>query len=197
MVLSHPAHLPLGALLSWCAVCAAQVTPLMPVKKSAFVLKVGDETAIVDWCRGAAPCHGGIVAKFKGLGFVELKLHGDAGDLELWLYSSFFVSNWGGVDGKPAPFDVPKSTVVRVTFPSHENKSVEMRVRNGEKNEDEQGNANMRNGGTNYFIFPGESGQDPSWLKDEKWRGHATVAFEVDGKPYACEPFVLCAHEAL
>ena len=55
----------------------------------------------------------------------------------------------------------------------------------------------MRDGGTNYFIFPGESGADQEWLKGEKWRGVATVAFEADGKSYACDPFVLVPHEAL
>jgi len=66
------------------------VIPLYPVKKSKFVLQVGDEEAIVDWEPGAAPCNGGILSVFKAAdapercGFLELKQHGDAGDLELW-----------------------------------------------------------------------------------------------------------------
>merc|ERR1712087_204796 len=107
------------------------------------------------------------------------------------------VGGWGGVSGKPTPFDVPKETVMKVTFPSHPGKAIEMRVRNADQNEDEDGKPNMRDGGTNYFIFPGESGQDPEWIKGEKWRGVATVAFEVDGKSYSCDPFVLVPHEAL
>ena len=59
------------------------------------------------------------------------------------------------------------------------------------------GNPNMRETGTNYFIFPGESGQDPEWLKGEDWRGIVTVAFEVEGKSFGCDPFVLVPHEAL
>ena len=56
----------------------------------------------------------------------------------------------------------------------------------------------MRDGGkTNYFIFPGESGQDPEWLKGEDWRGTVKVAFDADGKTYACDPFVLVPHDAL
>ena len=35
------------------------VEPLMPVKKSKFMLKVGDEVAAVDWAKGAAPCNDG------------------------------------------------------------------------------------------------------------------------------------------
>ena len=180
------------------------VEPLMPVKKSKFVLKVGDEEAIVDWCRGADPCNDGILSVFKAVDapaggapmFLELKLHGDAGDLELFLYERFPISDWK-TKGKPAPFDIPKDSVVTLTFPSHENKSVELRVRNDKENEDEDGKPNMRGNGTNYFIFPGESGQDPEWLKGEKARYNVTVTFQANGKSYAADPFVLVPHEAL
>jgi hypothetical protein len=179
------------------------VSPLYPVKRSKFVLRVGEEEAAVDFCRGAAPCNGGILAVLKAAqppdwhGFLELKQHGDAGDLELWLYDAFSVSDWSGVKGKPDPFDVPKETVMHLTFPTHAGKTLEMRVRNADKNEDEEGEPNMRDGRTNYFIFPGESGADAEWLKGEKWRGLVSVAFEADGKSYACDPFVLVPHEAL
>ena len=72
-----------------------------------------------------------------------------------------------------------------------------MRVRNGDKNEDEEDAPNMRGSGTNYFVFPGESGQDAEWLKGETWRSIATVAFEAQGSSFACDPFVLVPHEAL
>jgi len=183
-----------------------KVCPLMPVKKSKFVLRVGSEEGVIDFAWGAAPCNDGILTVVKAAhapdwrGYLELKLHGDAGDLELWLYSVpalYGVRGWGGVGEKPTPFDVPKETVIRLTFPSHPGKNLEMRVRNAEKNEDEDGTPNMREGGTNYFIFPGETGQDPEWIKGETWRGTAAAAFEVDGKAYACDPFVLVPHEAL
>jgi len=175
------------------------VTPLMPVKKSKFVLKAGEEEAVVDWARGAAPVNGGILAVFKDVGFLELKLHGDAGDLELWLYSGFAGFHAVGTPkgGKPKPFDVPKDTTLTLTFPSHEGKTVTLAVRNKEQNEDEDGTPNMRGDGTNYFIFPGESGQDPEWLVGEKWRGLVSVAFEANGKSYGCDPFVLVPHDAL
>lgn len=170
------------------------VCPLHPVKKSKFVLQVGGEEAAVDFARGHAPCNGGIMSVFKAShapqwrGYLELKLHGDAGDLEMWLYTSAE----GG--RKPLPFDLPKETVLTLAFPNHGGKTLEMRVRNGEQNEDEDGTPNMRAGETNYFIFPGESGQDPEWLVGEKWRGLATVAFAADGNSYACDPFVLVPH---
>lgn len=183
-----------------------KVTPLMPVKRSSFVLRVGEEEAAINFARGAAPCKEGILTVLKAAhapewrGYLELKLHGDAGDLELWLYGGFALSNsvTALYGGKPLPFDVPKETVIRLTFPSHPGKTVEMRVRNADKNEDEQGNPNMRGGThTNYFIFPGESGADQEWLIGEKSRYVAAVAFEADGKAYACDPFVLVPHEAL
>lgn len=178
------------------------VEPLMPVKRSKFVLALGTEEATVDWARGAEPVNEGILAVFKAAhaperrAFLELKLHGDAGDLELWLYDRFPVSNWKTV-GKPDPFDVPKEAVMRITFLSHAGKTVELRVRNHEQNEGEDGNPNMRAGKTNYFIFPGESGADAQWLVGEKGRYVVSVAFEAEGKSYACDPFVLVPHEAL
>jgi len=178
------------------------VTPLMPVKKSKFVLKVGEEEAAIDFAHLSAPCNGGLLSVFKAadapgrVGFLELKLHDDAGDLELWLYTSAAFTT-KRKPGKSKPFDVPKETVVTLTFPSHAGKSVTLAVRNMEQNEDEEGNPNMRGGGTNYFVFPGESGQDPEWLMGEKWRGLVRVAFEANGKKYMCDPFVLVPHGAL
>jgi len=176
------------------------VTPLDPVKKCAFVLKQGEEEAVVAFQRGAQPIGGGIMSVFKAIGgFLELKLHGDAGDLELWLYSgaSLTQNAFKNAEFKPTPFDVPKETVVTITFPSHAGKQVKLAVRDMDKNPDEEGKENMRGGGTNYFIFPGETDQDPEWLKDEKWRGTAVVSFDGPAGKVECEPFVLCAHEAL
>ena len=171
-----------------------KVTPLYPVKKSAFILKVGEEEAVVNWHKGFKPLNGGLMA-VTSFGFLELKLHGDAGDLELWLYQGKM-----DVRNKPKPFDVPKDTVVTLTFPTHENKTITLAVRNGEENEDEEGVANMRDDKTNYFIFPGESGQDPEWLVGEtvtSWRGHVKADFEAGGTKYTCDPFVLVPHDAL
>ena len=65
-----------------------KVTPLMPVKRSAFVLRVGEEKAAISFARGAAPCNGGILSVFM-LTPRRARLPqsaGDAGDPELWLY---------------------------------------------------------------------------------------------------------------
>lgn len=56
------------------------------MKKSHFVLQVGEEEAFVGFARGASPCNDGILSVFKKAdapdwrGFLELKQHGDAGD---------------------------------------------------------------------------------------------------------------------
>lgn len=180
------------------------VCSMYPVKRSQFVLQVGEEEAVVDFFRGAAPTNDGILSVFKVAdapewrGFLELKQHGDAGDLELWLYTSAGNHTaWQSHTGKAVPFDVPKETVLLLTFPSHEGRTIKLSVRNGDKNEDEDGKPNMRDTGTNYFIFPGESGQDSKWLKGEEWRGIVTVAFEVGSKSFSCDPFVLVPHEML
>ena len=99
-------------------------------------------------------------------------------------------------------------------------------MRNGEQNEDEAGTPNMRGGRTNYFIFPGEMYRTRRGRRREgalrragrlrsrglgglapplthpglAWPGLAwpnQVAFEADGKQYACDPFVFVPHEAL
>ena len=100
---------PIQPRTSRCEVCA------LFVRRSArFVLRVGGETAAIDLAPGAAPCNDGILtilksqeggstptsarskaqkkkgkkvkdAVFLPCGLLELKLHDDAGDLELWI----------------------------------------------------------------------------------------------------------------
>merc|ERR1719486_871971 len=92
------------------------------------------------------------------------------------------------------PLDFPADTVITVTFPTHGNRSIQMSVRNKDKNEDEEGKPNMRDGKTNYFVFPGDSGQDPSWLVGEKFRSTTTLTFKSADKSYRAPPFVLVPH---
>mmetsp|Transcript_2998 Transcript_2998/g.9134 ORF Transcript_2998/g.9134 Transcript_2998/m.9134 type:complete len:155 (+) Transcript_2998:619-1083(+) len=150
-----------------------------------------EESAPLALATGAAPRHGGILAAGltrdgEDAGFVELKLHDDLGDLELWLSAA--------ADG--SPLDVPAGTSVTLTFASHEGKTVELRIRNDDKNEDEDGVANMRAGRTNYFIFP-DKDQDATWLKGADWRGVVEVSFESEGAWYVCPAFVLVPHSVL
>merc|ERR1719453_321120 len=93
------------------------------------------------------------------------------------------------------PLDLPADTTVTMTCPTHDNKSVKLNVRDNDKNEDEDGKPNMRDGKTNYFIFPGESEQDPEWLTGETFRSTTTVTFKAGDKAYTAPPFILVPHE--
>ena len=132
--------------------------------------------------------HVGVMAAFKeggkDVGFVELKLHDDKGDLELWITTD--------QKGKE-PFDLPLDAVIKVQLPKLE-KTVELKVRNTEKNEDEDGNGNIRDGKTNYFIFPGDTGADAKFLMGKDFSSEAIISFELDGKSYTSEGFALEPH---
>lgn len=134
--------------------------------------------------------HEGVVAAFHGpegvlAGHLELKLHDDKGDLELWLAKDAAIT---------APFDLPLAAAVRVQFVDVGNRVVELRARNAAKNEDEAGVANVRDGRTNYFIFPGDTGADAAWLVGAKFASIVKVTFEADGRSYTSEEFMLVPH---
>ena len=138
---------------------------------------------------GASP-HDGVVAALRApdggeAGHLELKLHDDKGDLELWLARDAAISQ---------PLDLPLDAVVRVVFIDHDDREVTLAVRDTERNEDEEGTANIREERTNYFIFPGDSGQDPTWLQGKEFQSIVKVAFEHDGKTWTSEEFVLVPH---
>lgn len=132
--------------------------------------------------------HHGVSAAFRSkvalAGFVELKLHDDKGDLELWLTKD---------EAGTRPYDLPIGTTVTVTFPNL-GKTVELKVRNAEKNEDEEGNGNIRKGKTNYFIFPGDTGADASFLIGKKFSADAIVSFSIERGDYTTTPFKLRPH---
>jgi hypothetical protein len=132
--------------------------------------------------------HHGVSAPFRSdkalAGFVELKLHDDKGDLELWLTKD---------EEGTRPYDLPIGTVVKVTFPQL-GKTVELKVRNMEKNEDEDGNPNIRKGKTNYFIFPGDTGADASFLLGKKFKSDAVVSFSIERGDYTTKSFELHPH---
>ncbi|HBP21116.1 MAG TPA: hypothetical protein DEA08_25430, partial [Planctomycetes bacterium] len=133
----------------------------------------------------------GVLARFvqadtqDKVGYLRLKLHDDKGDLELWLAKDAEMTQ---------PFDLPLDGTVTVTFTDKENKTTTLRVRNKDKNEDEDGKATVREGKTNYFIFPGDTGEDATWLKGADFLATVKVAFSADGKDYVTSPFVLRPH---
>ncbi len=138
---------------------------------------------------GAAP-HDGVVAAFQGpdgrvAGHLELKLHDDKGDLELWLARDAKITQ---------PLDLPLDAAVRVTFADFGDRVVELRARNRDRNEDEDGKANVRDGKTNYFVFPGGSGQDAAWLAGAAFQSVVRVAFTAGGAAHTSEEFILVPH---
>jgi hypothetical protein len=71
---------------------------------------------------------------------------------------------------------------------------VELRVRNQNLNEDEQGTGTNRNGMTHYFIFPGDTGADATFLLGKDFSSTAVVSFELEGIRYSTAPFTLAPH---
>ena len=133
--------------------------------------------------------HDGIVVPLfsaqQPVGFAELKLHDDKGDLELWLAKD----NAGG-----NPFDLPLNSEITVSFIKLDTKTATLQVRNIEKNEDEDGKGNIRGSKTNYFIFPGDTGADATFLTGKEFASEVVISFVVDGVIYTTETFKLRPH---
>ena len=132
--------------------------------------------------------HHGIPATFTGgdvSGHLELKLHDDKGDLELWLTEDPEFSR---------PFDLPIDASIELEFIDVEGRKAKLRPRNTDKNEDEDGNPNIRDGKTNYFIFPSQDGEDASWLQGKDFSSIVVARFVRDGQSFESEEFVLKPH---
>lgn len=149
-----------------------------------------DESAAGHGHSHAATPHDGVVTALKfdsgeNAGFIELKLHDDKGDLEAWLWA----------DGQlTEPLDIPADAVINVVFKDVPGNTATLSVRNHQQNEDEDGKPNLRNGMTNYFIFPGDSGQDPRWLMGKDFQSIVIVSFTVGNGRYTSDEFTLIPH---
>ena len=133
--------------------------------------------------------HQGIIAEFfnskgQSLGYLEIKLHDDKGDLELWL-----AKDQRGTQ----PFDLPLNSSIEVTF-LDKSRSVTMRVRNKAINEDENGITNVRDGETNYFVFPGEVRVDTRWLIGKEFKSSIIISFGDGSQTCASDVFTLTPH---
>ena len=104
----------------------------------------------------------------KQTGTVEIKLHDDAGDLEVWLKR-------GGYEGDP--WLLPSKTMLTLNFPAL-NKRVILAVRDHERNEDESGASTIVEGNTNYFVFPGATETDATWLMGADFAAKGELIFE-------------------
>ena len=119
-------------------------------------------------------------------GYVEVKLHDDKGDIELWI-----ATRRGHHEAhRPA---AQREDHGRAS-PTRSTPSATWRSRNKDKNEDEDGNATNRNGMTNYFIFPGDTGADASWLMGTSFKDEVTVSFANGAAKYSTKAFELVPH---
>lgn len=121
----------------------------------------------------------------KKIGYAELKLHDDKGDLELWLSSD--------KEGT-TPLDLPLNSEITITFSELEDKKVTLRVRNSDKNEDEDGKANIREGKTNYFIFPGDTGADATFLMGKEFVSKVVIFYKNGEVRNVTDEFELRPH---
>lgn len=104
----------------------------------------------------------------KQMGTAEIKLHDDAGDVEIWLTR-------GGHGGEP--WRLPLSTTLALDFPDL-SKKITLAVRDSDRNEDESGASTIHEGATAYFVFPGETGVDASWLMGEDFAAKAELSVD-------------------
>ena len=104
----------------------------------------------------------------KQVGTVEIKLHDDAGDLEVWLTQ-------GGFGGDPWRLSI--DSALTLAFPALE-KKVTLGVRDRERNEDESGASTIQDGTTHYFVFPGPREVDASWLMGPDFAAKVELSFE-------------------
>ena len=140
-----------------------------------------------DSAHSGAPHHGILTPLFNlnnKVGYIELKLHDDKGDLELWLTD---LSN-------NTPLDIPLDSEIKVKFLDIGGREVLLKVRNKNSNEDEDGKGNIRSGKTNYFIFPGDSGESADFLVGNAFSSNVLVSFVADGKLLRTAAFVLKPH---
>ena len=104
----------------------------------------------------------------KQTGTIEIKLHDDAGDLEVWL-------KHGGHGGEP--WRLPLDANLTLAFPG-EGKTVTLAVRDRERNEDESGESTIFEETTDYFVFPADTGVDASWLMGAEFAAKAELSFD-------------------
>ena len=132
--------------------------------------------------------HSGVSVTFASgdaSGHLELKLHDDKGDVELWLSED---------DAHSEPFDLSLASVIEIEFVDVGGRKISLHPRNQQKNEDEDGHPNVRGERTNYFIYPSAAGEDAEWLKGKEFQSIVIVRFTRGGMTFVSEEFVLTPH---
>lgn len=134
--------------------------------------------------------HDGVMTRLRtaagaDAGWIEVKLHDDKGDLELWMTTD--------KSGKVA-LDLPADATITTTFVDHARRVVKFAPRDTDQNPGEDGKPNMRDGKTNYFIFPGKTGADSAWLIGKSFQSIAFVEVEAGGQKMRSEELVIRPH---
>lgn len=116
---------------------------------------------------------GGVLAELRDaagarVGWAEVKLHSDAGDIELWISRDIRISQ---------PLPVPVATIAKLEVLAS-GRTIELRARDSETNKDERGRATVVDARTHYLVFPGETGTDASWLMGDDFRSPARLTVE-------------------
>ncbi len=133
--------------------------------------------------------HHGIMVPMKSNGipvaYAEVKLHDDKGDIEIWLTTD---------EAGTQPFDLPLDATIDLITSKLEPAGVVLAVRNTTQNEDESGTPTIRDGKTNYFIFPGDTGKDASHFQGKEFTTPAQVRVYVQGALVITQEFELRPH---
>jgi hypothetical protein len=145
---------------------------LLEVLRLARRLDPASSSAAVEPTYIAGPSSGVLVelrnASGNPAGWAEVKLHGDAGDLELWLARDYRITS---------PLLVPVAVVAKLEL-AGPGRALELRVRDAAANKDERGRVTVAEGRTHYLVYPGDTGADASWLKGEDFRSRARLTLE-------------------
>lgn len=137
-------------------------------------LTVGPHGGVVAGC--ASPRQGGL--------FAEVKLHDDKGDIEVWF----------GEDGDfKKPYLIDPRAKVSLRF-YERSRSIDLAVRDLTSNNDETGVSRLKNGLSDYFIFPGESGSDATWLSGGEFIDEVTLTLQKSDETVHCETVTLVPH---
>jgi hypothetical protein len=148
---------------------------LIEVLRLARRLDPTSSSAAVEPTYIAGPSSGVLVelrdASGNPAGWAEVKLHGDTGDLELWLARDNRITS---------PLLVPVAVVAKLELlgPS---RAIELRARDAQSNKDARGRVTVAEGRTHYLVFPSETGADASWLKGEDFRSRSRARLTVEG----------------
>ena len=135
--------------------------------------------------------HDGIIVAWKSdgapalSGYAEVKLHDDKGDVEVWL---------GKDRAFKEPFLLPAESRPTLTLVDLAGRKLTLAPRDLAENKDEGGVAHLADGKTDYFIFPGTTGEDATALMGKTFSSLASLAFETGAQKAVSDEFVLQPH---